>query len=96
MTVAKKKAVSFKNILGETYKLTAEEAQEATQEAIAGIVDKVSEKIIELNGGNSVSAVFIVGGGGKMPGYTGLPYAVQRCCSKLIFLRRISKRILPL
>ena len=70
MTVAKKKAVSFKNILGETYKLTAEEAQEATQEAIAGIVDKVSEKLIELNGGNSVSAVFIVGGGGKMPGYT--------------------------
>ena len=31
---------------------------------------RVSEKIKELNGGKSVSAVFVVGGGGKVNGYT--------------------------
>ena len=30
----------------------------------------VAEKIIELNGGKPVNAVFVVGGGGKIPGYT--------------------------
>ena len=30
----------------------------------------VADKIIELNGGKPVNAVFVVGGGGKIPGYT--------------------------
>ncbi len=68
----KRKLISFKNILGESYKLTREEVQETAQEAVETIVQKVSEKILELNGGNSVSAVFVVGGGGKMPGFTEL------------------------
>ena len=67
---ARKKIVSFKNIMGEAYKVGYEELRETTEEAIRLIVEKVSEKIIELNGGNSVSAVFVVGGGGKMPGFT--------------------------
>lgn len=69
-SATKRKTVSFKNVLGESYKLTREEVQETAKEAITSIVKKVSEKIIELNGGNSVSAVFVVGGGGKMPGFT--------------------------
>ncbi len=67
---SRRKTVSFKNILGESYKLTREEIQETAQEAVVAIVEKVSEKIIELNGGNAVSAVFVVGGGGKIPGFT--------------------------
>lgn len=66
----KKKAITIKNIMGEVYKLDREEIQQTAKEAIDLIVTKVSEKIIELNGGNSVSAVFVVGGGGKMPGFT--------------------------
>lgn len=66
----KRKTVSFKNILGENFKLPQEEIQETAKEAIAVIVEKVSDKITELNGGNTVSAVFVVGGGGKMPGFT--------------------------
>ena len=34
------------------------------------ISKKIADKIIELNGGTSVSAVFVVGGGGKLPGFT--------------------------
>ncbi|MEG2774966.1 MAG: hypothetical protein RR906_06125, partial [Acetivibrio sp.] len=38
---------------------------------ITGITPKsIAEKIIELNGNKSVSAVFIVGGGGKIPTFT--------------------------
>lgn len=66
----KRKTVTFKNILGESFKLNKEEIQDTAKEAISVIVDKVSDKIVELNGGNPVSAVFVVGGGGKMPGFT--------------------------
>lgn len=69
-TATKRKTVVMKNILGETLKLASDEILETAKEAVDVIVDKVAEKVIELNGGNSVSAVFIVGGGGKMPGFT--------------------------
>lgn len=69
-TVGKKRSISFKNIMGESYKLTSEDILDTSQEAIQEIVDRVSDKIVELNGGKSVSAVFVVGGGGKMPGFT--------------------------
>lgn len=66
----RRKVVSVKNIMGESYKLTREEIQETAKEALESIVEKVSDKILELNGENPVSAVFVVGGGGKMPGFT--------------------------
>lgn len=69
-TATKRKTVTMKNILGETLKLGSDDILETAGEAVCAIVDKVAEKIIELNGGNSVSAVFVVGGGGKIPGFT--------------------------
>lgn len=69
-TTAKNKASAFKNIMGESYRLKSEDIRETIDEAIDTIVDQVAGKIRELNGGKSVSAVFIVGGGGKMPGFT--------------------------
>lgn len=71
-TATRRKTISFKNIMGETFKLTSDEVKETAKEAMEVIVSKVSERIVELNGGNSVSAVFVVGGGGKMPGFTEL------------------------
>ena len=38
--------------------------------AIDNMAKSTSDKIIELNGGKPVNAVFVVGGGGKMPSYT--------------------------
>lgn len=67
---AKNKSSSFKNIMGESYRLKSDEVMEVVNEAIEMIVDQVAGKVMELNGGKSVSAVFVVGGGGKMPGFT--------------------------
>ena len=69
-TTAKNKASAFKNIMGESYRLKSEEIRETVDEAIETIVDQIAGKVRELNGGKSVSAVFVVGGGGKMPGFT--------------------------
>lgn len=69
-TVAKKRSISFKNIMDESFKLSSDDVLATAGGAVEAIVDQVSEKIIELNGGKSVSAVFVVGGGGKIPGFT--------------------------
>lgn len=66
----RKKMVTFKDIMGETVKVSREEIHEVAAQAIDSIVSNVAQKIIELNGNSSVSAVFVVGGGGKMPGFT--------------------------
>jgi hypothetical protein len=42
----------------------------AVEDVLRTMTQKVADKIKELNGGKSVSAVFVVGGGGKIPGYT--------------------------
>jgi len=66
----KKKSITYKDIMGLTQKTTPE----AVKAELAPIVDhmtkQVAERIVELNGGKPVSAVFIVGGGGKIAGYT--------------------------
>lgn len=66
----RKKMVTFKDIMGETVKVSQEEIHEVAAQAIDSIVSNVAQKIIELNGNSPVSAVFVVGGGGKMPGFT--------------------------
>lgn len=65
----RKKKVTYKDIMGISHKVTTEEIMEAVSEAVHKITKCVAEKIIELNGNKSVSAVFVVGGGGKIPGF---------------------------
>ncbi|OYO84429.1 hypothetical protein CG709_15105, partial [Lachnotalea glycerini] len=45
------------------------ELQELVNPMIENITQEIAKKIIELNGGKSVSAVFVVGGGGKIKGF---------------------------
>ena len=66
----RRKTVSFKNIMGEKVKVTKEEIMAITEGAIAEITKNVANRILELNGGKTVSAVFVVGGGGKHGGFT--------------------------
>ncbi len=66
----RRKSVSFKNIFGESIRVTKEDIAEISEVAINQITKKVAERIIELNGGKPVSAVFVVGGGGKHEGFT--------------------------
>lgn len=63
------KNVKYKDIMGVQHKVEANEVLEGLKDTISDTTKKVAEKIKELNGGNSVSAVFIVGGGGKLPNF---------------------------
>ena len=65
----KKGLVTFKDIMGIT-QVDALEIRNAAADVVNAMAKDVAEKIIELNGGKPVNAVFVVGGGGKIPGYT--------------------------
>ena len=65
----KKKQVTFTDIMGIKYKMSTEDVISEVKEEFERIPKSVAEKIKELNGGKSVSAVFVVGGGGKFPGF---------------------------
>ncbi len=62
--------VSFTDILLLPQTISSQEIRQATAHLIEDMASQAAEKIRELNGGRPVSAVFVVGGGGKMPGYT--------------------------
>lgn len=65
-----KEKIEYKDIMGLSQTITAEEIGKVTAEAISDMTGQVADKIKELNGDRSVSAVFVVGGGGRLPGYT--------------------------
>ncbi len=67
---AKKKTVTYKDIMGISHKITPDEIFETLNSVKKDITKKIAEKIIELNGGTPVSAAFVVGGGGKLVGFT--------------------------
>lgn len=66
---SKKKTVNYKDIMGITHSIEPNKVVEKVSSVVEDIAGKIAEKIIELNGGKSVSAVFIVGGGGKITGF---------------------------
>lgn len=65
-----KRQITFKDIMGLKQKITPDEARMAYQPTVESITKEIADKIMELNGGKSVSAVFVVGGGGKAYGFT--------------------------
>ncbi len=65
-----KKPLSYKDILSVPHKVTPEEVYEKLDPLLEEITEQTAKRIIELNGGKSVAATFVVGGGGKIPGYT--------------------------
>ena len=64
------KSVSFKDIMGLNQKLSVNEIRDIYEGTVDNMTREIAEKIKELNGGKAVSAVFIVGGGGKAYGFT--------------------------
>lgn len=62
--------IEYKDIMGLSQTISAAEIEEVTAGTIRDMTERVAEKIKELNGGKAVSAVFVVGGGGMLPGYT--------------------------
>lgn len=65
----KKKSVTFKDIMGLKQKVMSEDVNAAYADTVDSITHEIADKIKELNGGKSVSAVFVVGGGGKARGF---------------------------
>lgn len=62
--------IEYTDIMGLPQTITREEVLQVIQPAIDDMTRQVSECIKALNGDKPVSAVFIVGGGGKIPGYS--------------------------
>ena len=66
----KKAPIKYTDIMGIEHKVEPKEVHKFAEGVIADITKDISDKIKELNGGKPVSAVFVVGGGGKIAGFT--------------------------
>lgn len=62
--------ISYMDIMLLPQTITSEEVKKITANLVEDMAIQAADKIKELNGGKPVSAVFVVGGGGKIPGYT--------------------------
>lgn len=65
-----KEEISFMDIMFLPQTITREDVAQAVAPVIEDMAQQAADRIMELNGGKAVSAVFVVGGGGKMDGYT--------------------------
>ncbi len=65
-----KDSIEYKDILGLTQTISREKIREVTAPVIKDMTKQVADKIRELNGSKAVGAVFVVGGGGTLEGYT--------------------------
>lgn len=62
--------IEYTDILGLPQTITSAQVKDMLAPAIGNMTKQVADCIRELNGDKSVSAVFVVGGGGVIPGYT--------------------------
>ncbi len=62
--------IEYQDIMGLPQTITAKEVADVLHEAVEKMTHLVADCIKELNGDKAVSAVFVVGGGGMIPGYT--------------------------
>lgn len=61
--------VEFHDIMGLPMTIPSTDVAEAVRETVQTVAKSIADKIIELNGDKTVSAVFVVGGGGKIRGF---------------------------
>lgn len=65
-----RETVEYQDIMGLTQTISAGEVEKILAGHVREMAKQVADCIRELNGEKSVSAVFVVGGGGTIPGYT--------------------------
>ncbi len=68
--ISEETEVEYEDIMGIPQTITRDEVLEILDEKIEEETTLVSDQIIALNGDRPVSAIFVVGGGGKIEGYT--------------------------
>ena len=62
--------MTYKDIMMIEHTIPSKDVWKLTEPVVDKMTTEVAAKIKELNGDKSVSAAFIVGGGGKIHGYT--------------------------
>ncbi len=62
--------IVYEDIMGLEQKISAKEIEDTLRPVVQDMTKQVADKMKELNGGHPVSAVFVVGGGGKILNYT--------------------------
>ena len=62
--------VTYKDIMSSEHTIPAQDVWDVAAPVVDNIAQEVSTKIRELNGDKTVSACFVVGGGGKIHGFT--------------------------
>ena len=62
--------IRYEDIMGISHSIEPAEVIKICENVIEDMTTDIAEKIKELNGDKSVSAVFVVGGGGKIPTFT--------------------------
>lgn len=97
-------SIEYKDIMGISQKISKKEVLEVIADDLENMAKQATDKIKELNGNKPVSAVFVVGGGGKIDTYTErvakhLGIAKERCAvrgeevmSKIDFLEKNVKK----
>lgn len=68
--LGEKDEVTYQDIMGLSQTMKSADLLQVLDPAITRLAEEAAGKILELNGDKPVSAVFVVGGGGKIPGYT--------------------------
>ena len=69
-TSTEKDEITYEDIMSIPHTIPSKELWELVTPTVEKIAKEVAEKIRELNGDKSVSACFVVGGGGKIHGFT--------------------------
>lgn len=83
----KKKKISYKDIIGSKVSVPVEDLKATLNDPMKELAKMIADKIKELNGGKSPSAVFLVGGGGKTPGFTDMIAAALKIPTERVALR---------
>ncbi len=69
-TSSEEKEVTFDDIMGLSHTIPSKDVWKLVEPIEQKMANAVAEKIIELNGDKAVSAAFVVGGGGRVHGFT--------------------------
>ncbi|MHC1747591.1 MAG: cell division protein FtsA [Cellulosilyticaceae bacterium] len=70
--LSQNESITFEDIIGIPCEVPREEIEQVIRPTIETLATQVAEKILELNGNKSTNAVFCVGGGSQMIGFTEL------------------------
>lgn len=70
IAAGKEKEIVYEDIMGMEQTITAEQVVEICRPQMEKMAKLAADEIKRLNGGNATSAVFVVGGGGCMDGFT--------------------------